>query len=214
MIRRATAAALAVFFLPFAASGASETLYRVTVLTRTAEYLFVSGGDALRVTRDCACASVPAGTVVIIKLDAQERVSELRRSTGEETVSEKLPPSAIVIDPRSSRTLQNNEAAVTDVTITLIVTVPADTPPGDNLYVSTARSGWSASELRMARLDPLHWSVSLRLPANQPLLYRYSRGSFATLEADRSGQLFPARKVVAKDGLTERDTILRFSDSS
>ncbi|MBV8603008.1 MAG: hypothetical protein JO359_15710 [Candidatus Eremiobacteraeota bacterium] len=189
-------------------------LYKVTLLTLTAHFLFLSGGDALRVASGCKCASLPAGTVAIVALDEYGRVAELRRATGTENASERLPPSAIVVDPRSSRAVAEQQAAVRTVTITLVVAIPPDTPPGDDLYVSTDRSGWGASELRMERVDPLHWSVQLRLPSGQPLLYRYSRGSFATLEADRSGQLAPARKLTAKEGLVVHDTILRYADLS
>jgi hypothetical protein len=190
------------------------SLYQVTILTRTPEYLVVSGGNALRVAKDCRCADLPAGTVAIVTLDEHSAVVELRRPRKDEKASESLPATAIVVDPRSSRVLHPAQAAVQTVTVTLTVAVPADTPPGDDLYVSTERSGWNAAELRMQRVDPLHWSIQLRLPAGQPLLYRYSRGSFATLEADRAGQLAPARKLVAKDGLVVQDAIVRFSDLS
>jgi hypothetical protein len=190
------------------------SLYRVIVLTRTTDYLIVSGGDALRVAKDCRCATLPPGTAAIVGLDAHGVVVELRRPRAGETASESLPTSAIAVDPRSSRTLHAAQVAAQTVTITLTVAVPADTPPGDNLYVSTERSGWNAAELRMQRVDPLHWSIQLRLPAGVPLLYRYSRGSFATLEAGRSGQLAPARKIVAKEGLVTHDVIVRFGDLS
>ena len=190
------------------------SLYRITVLTRTPEYLIVSGGDALRVAKDCRCANLPSGTVAIVALDEHGVVVELRRPEKDEKASETLPPSAVVVDPRSSRALHPSQAAVHTVTVTLTVAVPADTPPGDDLYVSTERSGWNAAELRMQRVDPLHWSIQLRLPDGQPLLYRYSRGSFATLEADRAGQLAPARKITAKEGLVVQDVITRFSDLS
>ena len=208
----------------FAASGAARAaesgpageaaLYRITVLTRSSEYLIVSGGDTLRVAPDCASLLLPPGTVAVVRLDPSGKVVELQRSTGNERVADKLPASALAIDPRSARANANGGSAVFDVTVTLVVAVPADTPPGDDLYVSTARSGWNAAELRMERLDPQHWTLAMKLPANVPMLYRYSRGSFATLEADRSGQLFPPRKIVPKAGLVEHDSILRFSDTN
>jgi len=191
-------------------------LYKIVVLALTSQFLVVSGGDALRVSPHCICAKLAPGTNAIVALDPSGAVVELRRAGGaaDQRASEKLPPSAVVVDPRSSRALHAAEAATHTVTITLDVQVPADTPPGDDLYVSTDRSGWNAAELRMQRVDPTHWSIQLRLPDGQPLLYRYSRGSFPTLEADRSGQLAPARKIVAKDGLVVHDAILRFSDLS
>ena len=208
-------ATLIATLLGFAVPARAEaTLYRVTVLARTGDYLMVSGGDTLRVASACRCENLPAGSLAVVELDAENRVVELRRAIGGETAGEKLPPAAIVADPRSVRTLRDKEAAAHSVVVTLVVQVPADTPPGDNLYVTTERSGWSASELRMERVDPLHWSIQLRLPEKQPLLYRYSRGSFPTLEAERSGALAPPRKLVASPGLTVRDTILRFADST
>ena len=205
------AAALLVLAVP---ARAAPALYRVTVLAQTPGYLVVSGGDALRVASACTCEQLPAGSLAVVELDAEGRVVELHRATGSEAAADKLPPAAIVADPRSARTLRDKEAAAQSVIVTLIVQVPADTPPGDDLYVSTERSGWSASELRMERLDPLHWTIALRLPKNQPLLYRYSRGSFPTLEAERSGGLVPPRKLTAKPGLIVRDTVLRYADST
>lgn len=216
MIRtRALAVLIAAALLAAAVPARAEVrLYRVTVLARAPGYLMVSGGDTLRVASGCACENLPAGSLAVIELDAENRVVALRRAIATEPAGEKLPPAAIVADPRSVRTLRDKDATAHSVVVTLVVQVPADTPPGDNLYVSTERSGWSASELRMERVDPLHWSIQLRLPEGQPLLYRYSRGSFSTLEAERSGALAPPRKLVASPALTVRDAVLRFADST
>lgn len=211
MIRSLIVAALVALAVP---ARAESTLYRITVLARTGDYVVVSGGDSLRVASTCRCANLPPGSLAVVELDGDGRVIELRAATGTEVAADKLPPGAVVADPRSARTLRDKDAAAHSVVVMLIVQVPADTPPSDNLYVSTERSGWSASELRMERVDPLHWSIQLRLPENQPLLYRYSRGSFPTLEAERSGAPAPPRKLIAKPGLDVHDTILRFADST
>lgn len=76
--------------------------------------------------------------------------------------------------------------------MTIDVTVPPRTPPSDDIYVSTERSGWSPNEVRMDRVDARHYRLALRLHRDARLAFRVTRGSYATIERDAARALPPA----------------------
>lgn len=194
-------------------AAAEDGRYRATFLTQTAKLVFVNSGDALRVAAGCSCERVLAGTPVVLTLDADGVVRALRRAgRADDALDGTLPRTALVTDPRSAKADRSTVAESHSVVVTIVVKVPPETPQGDDLYISTDRSSWNAAELRMDRVDALHWSVTLRLAEGSTLLYRFSRGSFATLERDRSGILGPPRSLVARDGLKQQDTVQQFAD--
>lgn len=194
-------------------AAAAADRYRATFLAQTAKLVFVNSGDALRVATDCDCERVAAGTPIVLTLDANGVVRALHRASGaDDGLNGTLPRASLITDPRSAKADRSTVAETHSVVVTIVAAVPADTPQGDNLYISTDRSSWNAAELRMDRVDALHWSVTLRLAEGSTLLYRFSRGSFATLERDRSGILGPPRSLVARDGLKQQDTVQHFAD--
>jgi hypothetical protein len=98
------------------------------------------------------------------------------------------------------------------VTITINVTTPLNTPPADEIYLSTDRTNYSLAELRMNRIDPRHWSVTLALPAGTILNYQFSRGYQNSVERDRSGAPITPHSIVAAPNAQSDDTVLRWAD--
>jgi hypothetical protein len=184
-----------------------------TFLARSNGYLVIDGGATVRVASTCACAEVRAGTPVALVFDDEHAVVEMRPARPGEKLETAIPAAALVGDPRSRASAQT-AAAVRLVTVTLFVEIPPNTPPADDVYLSTERSGWSVAELRMDRVDALHFKVQVRVPDGTPLLYRYSRGSFSTLERDRAGLVPPPRRIEPRDGQIVHDAIARFADLS
>ena len=73
------------------------------------------------------------------------------------------------------------------VLVTFTVEVPPRTPFGDSVYLATDASGWSATAIRMDRVDALHYRISQTLASGTKLLYRYTRGSWRSAETDQNG---------------------------
>ncbi len=84
------------------------------------------------------------------------------------------------------------------VTSTIDVTVPPRTPPGDDIYISTERSSWSPSEVRMDRVDARHFRLVLRLHRGARVAFRVTRGSFGTIERNAARALPPAHVALGE----------------
>jgi hypothetical protein len=183
--------------------------FRAVALARKADRIIIAGGDVLRVRADCTCAPVVPGRPIALELDANGVITTIRPA-GREPLrpASELPASAIVY-PTISTT--NGDPRV-QVTITISVTVPAQTPPTDTVYLSTERSNWKVDELRMNRVDGLHWEITLTLPRGAHLTYRYTRGSYATTERNEERQFPPPRTATATEGLSVHDTIPYWAD--
>ena len=73
------------------------------------------------------------------------------------------------------------------VTVTFVVTVPTFTPAGDRVYIAgdDARvfgASWNPAHLPLARTGANRWTVTVRAPEDGPRQYKYTRGSWDTVE--------------------------------
>ncbi len=73
------------------------------------------------------------------------------------------------------------------VLVTFTVEVPTATAFSDSVYLATDVSGWSATAIRMDRVDSLHYRVTRNFNSGTKLLYRYTRGSWRSAERDQRG---------------------------
>jgi len=96
--------------------------------------------------------------------------------------------------------------------VTLVLAVPANTPQGDDVYVATDRSNFSPSEIRMTRLGQRKFTVTLDLPAEARVRYEFTRGTYATIERDRSGGIVEPHVFVRGDARTIEATVARWAD--
>ncbi len=101
------------------------------------------------------------------------------------------------------------------VLVTFTVEVPSKTPFSDPVYVATDTSGWSATAIRMNRIDALHYRVTRPFSSGTRFLYRYTRGSWRSAERGQNGLEVPPRPftVVNADVKSKNDIVFSWGDS-
>jgi Starch binding domain len=101
------------------------------------------------------------------------------------------------------------------VAVTFIVSVPANTPPSDIVYLTGDAQSWVPNAVRMTPLSANRWTTTLTLGQGSSLKYKYTRGSWQTAESNPAGIEVPNRSlVVVKSGTSQTvtDTVARWSD--
>ena len=74
--------------------------------------------------------------------------------------------------------------------------VPAGTPPTDTLFVAGSFNNWNPHNARFALRKVANGSYQISLPLSAaPAEYKFTRGSWATAEADAKGQPLTNRKA-------------------
>ena len=74
--------------------------------------------------------------------------------------------------------------------VELVVYVPSETPAGEAVYVSGACSKlgeWDPSGLRLRQVDRGVWQRRVQLPADEPVEFKVTRGSWDTVEQAADG---------------------------
>ncbi len=188
-------------------AAAAAALFRIVPLACTGDRLAVAGAGVLRLADGVSCASIVPGRAIAVSLDDDGR------ATPHALVPDALPPSKI---PRTAYVLAPAAEPDTDetqqVTSTIDVYVPPRTPPGDDIYVSTERTGWSPSELRMNRIDARHFQLALKLRRGARLAFRVTRGSFGTIERDAARALPPAHVAAGEPDAHVRVDVPAWAD--
>jgi hypothetical protein len=193
------------------------------VLVVDAGYLVFTTTDALRLGAGVAVPqSLALGSPVRVVLDARTHaITSIEPDPGlpnrGEIDASALPREFVAVDPRSAQSPPTGPIAgarSAEVSLTIAVRVPADTPPTDDVYLATDRTNFSATELRMNRVDAHAWTISLRLPAGSTLRYLFTRGSFATVERERGGGIETPRALTAAPNAITDDVVARWADST
>lgn len=190
------AAALAVAVLSF----------RIVPLACTPNGLAISGGGVLRISSQASCAGVVPGRAIAVTLDPDGRVIPQKADAGAHPASE-LPQSAYAFAPASPSAAEGGE-----VTIAIVVTIPPSTPAGSDIYLSTERSGFNPSEIRMDQVDARRYRLQLPLLAGGRLAFRVTRGSYATIERDIKGRLPPPHIATGVAGATFGVAVAAWAD--
>lgn len=101
------------------------------------------------------------------------------------------------------------------VLVTFTVEVPSKTPFSDAVYLATDTSGWSATAIRMNRIDALHYRVSRPFSSGTKFLYRYTRGSWRSAERGQNGLEVPPRPftVLNADVKSKNDVVYSWGDA-
>ncbi|MEO7040568.1 MAG: hypothetical protein ABI186_11115 [Candidatus Elarobacter sp.] len=186
---------------------AAATLFRVVPLACTGDRLAVAGGGVLQLAGAASCTAVVPGRPLAIALDADGRVTPQPLIPGALPAA-KIPRSAYVLAPASESDADQTQL----VTVTIEVTVPPRTPPGDDIYVSTERSSWSPSEIRMDRVDARRYRLALQLHRGARVAFRITRGSNGTLERDSARALPPAHIAPGEPGAKVEVSIAAWAD--
>jgi len=101
------------------------------------------------------------------------------------------------------------------VPVTFTVEVPSRTPFSDEIYLATDASGWSATAIRMDRVDALHYRVTRDFNSGTKFLYRYTLGSWQSAERGPGGietkpRVFQVRNA---DIQSKNDVVDNWGDS-
>ena len=101
-----------------------------------------------------------------------------------------------------------------DVLVAVTVTVPPNTPFGDDIYLATDTSNWNAQAIKLQRLDGRRFRITFHLAFGSTFHYLFTRGSWRTVERDRAGLQRDARTLVAtgSDSVSIGATVYRWAD--
>jgi hypothetical protein len=182
---------------------------RAVVLACRDQRLALAGGGVLRLGPETACPGAGAGRTFALSFDAGGTVVvRLRPVRPGETLGEpdRIPAAAWAVPPR-----QTTEAAE-KVPVVIDVYVPPRTPVTDDVYLSTERSNWNPTEIRMNRVDGRHFTATLVVARGTTIPFRVSRGSYATLERDAARTVPPPHLIRAEAGWTIRVDVPAWGD--
>ncbi|MFH1121315.1 MAG: alpha/beta hydrolase-fold protein [Bacteroidota bacterium] len=100
--------------------------------------------------------------------------------------------------------------------VTFIVSnLPENTPPEDNLYIAGDFTGWTpdSAEFLMHKNGQDKWTITLpQQPEETAILYKFTRGSWETVEKGANGEEIPNRSFSFGNGETVYVNILKWAD--
>lgn len=100
------------------------------------------------------------------------------------------------------------------VNITFRVTVPTSTPVGQTVYITGSFQGWDPGGAAYAltrQSDGTH-QITLNLPAGTQIQYKFTRGSWATVEKGASGEEIANRTYTPQTAGTVNLTVANWAD--
>ncbi len=104
------------------------------------------------------------------------------------------------------------------IPVTFNVTVPDYTPANDNIYIAgdfktDKLPKWDPSGIKLTKVGEKKYSVTMYLPPNVTIEYKYTRGSWSKVEKDAFGNEIPNRVLqVNSQAVTKNDVIEAFAD--
>lgn len=102
------------------------------------------------------------------------------------------------------------------VAVTFVVQVPPDTPLTDSVYITTDVSDWDPRAILMTRIDALHYRATTTFRSGTTFHYKYTRGSFRSIEVGRNGLNDPPHMFIVReaDALRRDDVVYHWMDES
>jgi hypothetical protein len=197
---------------------------RGQVLAIAGGFFIFTTGDSLRVTSGLVIpAGVTTGSYVRVTIDQLARTIgaielEPHTTVSGEIDAANIPRQYVVVSAKSAplpaATGQSSSSGNSLVTLTIVVHVPGDTPTSDDVYLATERSNYSPAEVRMDRIDGSTFSTSVSVAAGTLLKYQFTRGTYATVERDRTGGIVEPHTLLATPNAKSSDTVVRWADLS
>ena len=87
-----------------------------------------------------------------------------------------------------------------EVAVTFTVTVPPNTPADDTVYIAGDFQGWDPGSTPMERVNAATWSITLPFAEGEPPQYKYTRGTWETVERDAACDELANRTIVISFG--------------
>lgn len=119
--------------------------------------------------------------------------------------------SATVAAPELNRGVRVTGRAVA---VTFYVQVPPTTALTDNVFITTDASGWVPNAMKMDRIDALHYRLTRSYASGTKFAYRYTRGSWTSVEVGEDGLQDDAHQFFVPEVDAKRltDLVYRWSD--
>lgn len=198
-------------------------------------FIVFSSGDAFRldpsvVTQDAKTGkpldfSIEPGAFAVASLDASSGLVTLvrvsRTPLAEGTPAAQVPRKYVAVESSPqpnpdlvpSKSLYSSPLSPTE-TVTVVVQVPADTPYTDDVYLATDTSGWNPQAIKTQRMDGLHFRIQFELKGGTDFHFLFTRGSWRTVERDRSGLARKPRDLYVPGGAAQdiAATVYRWAD--
>jgi predicted alpha/beta superfamily hydrolase len=139
------------------------------------------------------------------------------QSTTPTSSSTTLTSSSTVASSRSTSTASSTTSSQTgpkEVTVTFIVSVPDYTPKNSSIYIVGDFNGWNPRDERY-RLKPLPdgtWAINLTFPYGKVIQFKFTRGSWETVEKGPSGGEMPNRIFAFRNGGVKHFTVYNWRD--
>ena len=203
---------------PLATPATLSVVGQVLVIDRG--YLVFTTGDAVKIDPSLTVPPIRLGQYVRVLIDRTSHAItsievEPHSLASGDIEAAKLLREFVSASPKSSREEVVGGPLgrlVHPVTVTITVTVPDNTPGGDDVYLATDRTNFSPAEIRMTRADARTWTTSLQLSSGTQLRYEFTRGNFATIERDKRGGIVDPRPLAAADNRQTHDTVAHWAD--
>jgi hypothetical protein len=102
------------------------------------------------------------------------------------------------------------------VAVTFFVQVPPTTPINDDVFITTDASGWVPNAMKMDRIDALHYRLTRTYASGTKFAYRYTRGSWTSVEIGEDGLQGDAHEFFVPEVDAKRltDVVYRWSDQN
>jgi predicted alpha/beta superfamily hydrolase len=103
--------------------------------------------------------------------------------------------------------------AVALTQVRLSVSIPAETPPNDTIFLAGSVNNWnpSSSEWALTRSNNNRWSIFLP-ELKSPVEFKFTRGSWSRTEADAEGMYIPNRLYVPGHDTVVELSVLGWED--
>ncbi|MDV3103661.1 alpha/beta hydrolase-fold protein [Thermococcus waiotapuensis] len=118
---------------------------------------------------------------------------------------------------RSTATTTTTTTASTtlnEITVTFVVSVPEYTPEGDYVYIAGDFNGWNPGDerYRLKRLPDGRWAIDLTFPYGTVIEFKFTRGSWETVEKGPNGEEISNRRFVFTKADTYEFTVYNWRD--
>jgi hypothetical protein len=228
---------------PHAGTGAAPVSTKAPIVRFTGElldvrngYVFFTTADAFKASPDLkivdfdsggptqlvpaprlyARATLDPATGAIVELALTKR--KLPTDAAYQQAYEQAHSYAVKGSPRENAPELAHQARMTGrpVAVTFLVQVPPTTPLTDSVYISTDASGWIANAMKMDRIDALHYRLTRTYASGTMFAYRYTRGSWNSVEVGEDGLQGDAHAFLVPevDAKLQRDNVFRWSDQN
>ncbi|MPW38859.1 phosphonate ABC transporter ATP-binding protein [Thermococcus sp. 101 C5] len=100
-------------------------------------------------------------------------------------------------------TISQTSSTSAEVSVTFVVEVPDYTPEEDTIYIAGNFNGWNPGDerYRLKKRADGKWEITLEFPKGRKIEFKFTRGSWETVEKGKNGEEIPNRVlVVEKEG--------------